>query len=300
MKQFLFFMIAALLTSCGNLECDICDEKQTTGYCVTFNGSVGIQTKSGSYFSEGIKGLVYAYGSGDNPRSSKSYPGTPIVTISDDGGNLFNETNLFMPKGEYDFYSISENKTNVPTIQFTDGISGSLRNGIDYMWAKKSENIVQNTAVAFLFEHKAACISINVKEGTGVTGITLKSIKIALPDSTLSVMTLGTGEIVKSKSISSQLKEITISGLSSSAVILPLEESINLPFEIIADIKIGTEIFTSRKYTGVLKSPATGFSGGTIYKYSATVNASSISFTNAVIEDWKQIDIGNTEISEQR
>lgn len=112
---------------------------------VSFKGVIfsAISVKSSKTIPAGIRAVILAYESGDNPVIKSCYPATPLTVISDQNGNLVieNESPLFMPVGNYDFYAISINSGNQEKFEFDAGKIKGLMNGTElFMGYKKRDS----------------------------------------------------------------------------------------------------------------------------------------------------------------
>ncbi|MFA5850017.1 MAG: fimbrillin family protein [Bacteroidales bacterium] len=293
-----------LFASCAKEKCKNCPSLPDSSLlCVSFSGDYSLQTQtkaSSTAFPSGIQTSIHAYSAGDNPTIKAAYPGTPISATSDASGNLvFNSgVNLFMPGGSYDFYSVSTNSSSVPNITFTNGLSGVLNNGVDYLWASgKNTSVTANTNVPFQFAHRATALRLNITAGDGVTGLTVKSIKIGQTQQG-AVMGLSTGVISAASALSADKADMMLDSNTGTFIMLPLIAGISIPVEVYVDATIGGSAQTNKKYTATIPAPTGGFESGTIYKFAASIGASGITFLNATLEDWNEQTLVSINLNE--
>ena len=309
MKTFLSILTLIITTiflfaSCAKEKCKNCPPLPDSSLlCVSFSGDYSLQKQtkaSSTAFPSGIQTSILAYSAGDNPTIKAAYPGTPISATSDASGNLVfnNGVNLFMPGGAYDFYSISANSSSVPNITFTNGLSGVLNNGVDYLWASsKNTSVTANTNVPFQFAHRASAIRLNITAGEGVTGLTVKSIKIGQIQQG-AVMGLYTGVIAAASALSADKADMMLDSNTGTFIMLPLIAGISIPVEVYVDAIIGGSAQTNKKYTATIPAPTGGFESGTVYKFAASIGASGITFLNATLEDWNEQTLVSINLNE--
>lgn len=300
----LFITSIFLFASCAKENCTNCTPLLDSSLlCVSFSGGYSLQKQtkaSSTAFPTGIQTSIFAYSAGDNPTIKAPYSGTPISATSDASGNLiFNSgVNLFMPGGSYDFYSVSTNSSSVPDITFTNGLSGTLKNGVDYLWASgKNSSVTANTNVAFQFAHRATAIRLNITAGEGITGLVVKNIKIGQTQEGV-VMELSTGVIPASSVLSTSKADMILASNTGTFITLPLIVGISIPVEVYVDATIGGSALTNKKYTATIPAPTGGFESGTIYKFAASIGASGITFLNTTLEDWNEQTLVSINLNE--
>jgi len=294
--------IVIVVTSCVEEKCHGCiDAPNDSLLCISFSGDyIGhISKASSSIIPQGIQTSIFAYKAGDNPATKSVYPGTPIVATSDSAGNLIQNagTVLFMPAGEYDFYSVSANSSYSTFIKFSEGISMPLINGKDYLWAVSLNTPVNtNTDVFFLFRHIATAIKMKIIAGEGVESVHVKNIRIGQSKDSI-LMKLSDGIIVQATKLDEKMAEMIIEQNVAIYLMLPLSGGISIPVELHADIDIGG-IVRENTYTAVIKSPLGGFESGTMYNYVASIESEGIIFPNATVSEWDDEIIHTIYINE--
>ncbi|MFA5849487.1 MAG: fimbrillin family protein [Bacteroidales bacterium] len=275
-------LLASQLTSCIPENCESCNKtiKDSTLLCVSFSGDYTL-TKSVSAIPAGVQTSIFAYSSGSNPKIQSSYPGTPLEAISDVNGNLSicSGNRLFVPPGTYDFYAISTNEPTISGLTIKNGVSNSLDNCVDYLWAaSKERSVEQNTNVILQFAHRVATICLTITPEDLANDLAIKSMKVRLPLSGSS-MNISTGIISAARVLDTAMTQMSLKENTGTCLMLPLISGTDLPVEICIDAII---------YRASIPAPAKGFEGGFRYKYIASVGLSGITFLNASLEEWKE------------
>jgi len=273
------------------------DSMRFVSFCGTY--SLTMSTKSSSIIPLGIEALILAYEAGDNPITKSTYPGTPIQATSDTNGTLVlnNGGGLLMPAGNYDFYSVSSNSALSSEITFNKGVSNRLSNGIDYLWASKTNtSVASNTNVTLEFEHKATAIALEIVAGYGVETLSVKSIKIGRSNDGASLH-ISSGFIPVASDISGEMYEMSLYYNKGISIMLPLAEGIQIPIEVVADVRCGNNII-SNIYKASIPSQAGGYQSGTIYLFKASIDVNSISFNNALLNEWNEESLETIFINE--
>lgn len=295
-KGLMVFSVGALpiFTSCIKERCAGCGaapQYDSAGLMVSFSYNydyVSGFTKSTGSMDEGIRASVFAFSSGDNPERYPSFPGTPVVAVSDNFGNLTLRKGeyLFVPEGFYDFYSISENRAGELGIKIASGVSSPLVNGTDYLWASfKNSYIAVNTNICFIFRHCSAQIKIDFTEGDGVSDLHLLRVALA-PAAKGGRMILSSGIISSADRVEDVFQEMLLSGSSAQFTMLPLKSGTEIPVEVDLRAKFDGVNPEFRKCKVLIPSPAGGFRGGSSYNFKAVVYAGGLELGEAVVLDW--------------
>ncbi len=248
---------------------------------VTFTGNC-------NPLENGAKAKIYLFLSGDNPNISQPFPDSPIEAISDSYGNLTSEgKNYFLiPKGCYDFYSISRRKSDILDLNIEKGVSSPLENDIDYLWSgDKSREVSVNSIIHLNFYHSSSkivldfCLDDNTKEFKIEEAI-------IFPSENGGKMSLATGEISKANKICDIGYSMRLIGQSAEFIMLPLESNIRVPVEIVLSLKDISGNSIVRNLKGTISSPEGGFTGGFAYHFKAKIHNESVSFSNLIVMDW--------------
>ncbi len=157
------------------------------------------QTKASSVFASGNTAIIYAFASGG---IAANIGGTPLNATASGSGLLSPTSTMFLPKGNYDLYSVSANSSSAPNICFTGGVSGDLANSVDYLWAGNKNTAVNNGAnVTFAYKHIACQMQIRIVANPRVSGLVVNSVKFSYPITYGAKMNLSTGSISSSGSV---------------------------------------------------------------------------------------------------
>ena len=260
MKRFypVVILLVSFMISCIKERCQQCIQTYDPGLkCVTFTCDYSAlnQTKGATKpFPAGIQTSIVTYNAGDNPANRSPYPGTPVIATSEANGNLVLNMGvlLFMPNGSYDFYSVSDNTSAYPEINFVNGISGNLSNKKDYLWATfKNMNITVNTFVPLQFSHRSAAISITIVAGEGISSLEVDKILISQAKEG-AAMNLSTGNIPAAEALSSDKALMILANNTGTFITLPIKAGISLSVEIYADLNYGGNIADYKKLTAVI------------------------------------------------
>ncbi|MEN6619420.1 MAG: fimbrillin family protein [Rikenellaceae bacterium] len=297
MKEITFSLLAlsaiAMSTSCQREEKTEQTEQQAMRFYASYDGDV--TTKASTVFPTGNKATIIGYTAGAIVTSASPVTGTPIEATGGTSGSLSPASALYLPKGSYDFYSVSLNNTTPAGLTFTAGISGQLSNGVDYLWAKHA-SVNEGGTVIFLYTHKAVGMEINVSAGTGVSEMSITSIKFTpgKPDVS-SKMSLSTGTI-EAAVTKDESTSMNITAGKGTFIMVPLASQA-LNAEVTINATIGGTPFTGKVYTATI--PAQAYTGGTYYTLNMTVSATSMSFTGAQVQDWTTQTISGATLTEQ-
>ena len=291
----IFYSIIILLlvsTSCQKENLNKLQKEEIKFYA-SYSGDN--QTKATSTFAPGNKVTIMGYSSGANTASASTVACTPIDATCGSSGLLTPASPIYLPKGNYDFYSVSLNNSSTPEITFSSGISGQLTNGVDYLWAK-CINIANGGNVSFVYFHKAVGIEINITPGTGISNLIVTSINFTpTAPSSISKMTLSDGSIVSANSVGS-LTAMSLNSNKGKYIMLPVN-AVNLNVEVIINATIGGTPVTGKKYTATI--PAQNYLSGSYYMVNFTISSSAMQFTGTLIEDWTTQNISGVTLSEQ-
>ncbi len=293
-KNNIFIAVLALFSiiSCQKDKKIISSTKE-----IKFNASynIGMQAKASTFFTTGNKVSILGYPVGASVASAQPVPGTPVDATGGTSGSLNPVTALYLPKGTYDFYSVSINNINSPGLIFTSGISGILANGTDYLWAKTT-GISNGGTASFNYVHKAVGIEINVTAGSGLSEMAVTAISITPTTANESSrMNLADGVIGAASSVGSTLVPMSLSGTKGTFIMLPVN-SVSVSVEVTINAIIGGTQVTSKKYTATI--PPQAYASGSYYTADFTVNSTAIKFEGALVQDWASQTISGATLIE--
>lgn len=298
----LLLLFLPVISCIDDDKCDCCGKDSEEMKSVSFKGVIfsAISVKSSKTIPAGIRAVILAYESGDNPVIKSCYPATPLTVISDQNGNLVieNESPLFMPVGNYDFYAISINSGNQEKFEFDAGKIKGLMNGTDYLWATKKEIVINNsTNVTFDFIHKAVAIELDFIAGNGIDYLYITNVQTAMSADGGELM-LSSGEITPSLALSSLMKKLDVINNTCRWIMLPLSGLSELPIIIEAILQKGDKV-ESKRFATSLPIVNRNYKAGTLYKYFIQVEADSLSFGNTAVSEWAEISMDNIIVREQ-
>lgn len=293
-KNYCFAVVAIVLVwSCQKEEREKLEEKDQVHFFASYNEAHN--TKATTPFALGNKATIYACAALAAPSTSTFIKGTPLEATTQAAGLLNPVTALYVPKGSYDFYSVSQNNSTTLGLTFTAGVSGQLTNDIDYLWSKVAP-VTDGGNVSFTYIHKAVGVEINITPGSGVTALNVTSIKITpSKPKTTSTMNLSTGTIgdATEKDV---LALIDLTGNVGKKIMLPLKSQA-IEIEVTANLTIGSIPESGKVYKGTI--PLRDYVGGTYYKLNLEVSANAITFLGAKLNDWTSQTIGGVILTEQ-
>ncbi len=288
----LLLLSAVVFQSCQKEQAEV-KEGSEMKFFASFNKSAA--TKGATEFPSGNKATIFCYSGGSNPSSASPVSGTPLEATATSSGSLTPQTPLYLPKGSYDFYSVSSNTSSSPGLTFSGGVSQQLSNGVDYLWASQS-SVSEGGIVYFPYLHRAVSLEISVVAGEGVSSMSVTSIKFTpSKPSSNTKMNLLNGEIGSAVQTDALTSFPVVAG-KASAIMLPLS---NLPISVEVTINgtIGGVAVSGKTYSTSL--PAREYSGGTMYLVQLTVSANAITFSGSTIEEWTTQTIDGITLTEQ-
>ncbi|MEG1586632.1 MAG: fimbrillin family protein, partial [Bacteroidales bacterium] len=256
----------------------------TEAYPVTFDAvmeSLNL-TKSIFAFPEGRFAVVYAYNQGnttkDAPVAKASYETKSAGILSPVSQKIY------LPNGEYDFYSVATNSTTNKTPDFTNGISSPLSNGIDYLWWRVPNYSIESAAanINIVYKHSCSQVVIKLSSGNGVTINSVTSAKIT-PPVTNSTMDLSSGIIPPATTLSNVLFDMGVAQNVCQATVLPLQT--NTPMQVTFEIVINNEA-SARNYQVNIPIPDGKLIAGNSYLFKAVVDANTITFPEVSVIAW--------------
>ncbi len=304
----------ALLAVTGCTSDELQEKPQTNEkgeYAVHFSGNMDMTlTKAGTTdVATGVKATISAY-TKDDDVISKTAIVSKGYTVGITAGAFVGDESyvMYLPKGDYDFYSVSTNSaTAAPT--FISGVSTVLANGVDYLWATSANfNVPTNTnkEVTLAFQRKAVKIIINVVSGDGVELTGWKATAatdndnatITPPDPSTTVkMALANGTITPATGLTTaeNMKTVAVDASAHTAtasyIMLPLGSGQNPIVTLNVKVKIGGRDEADKQYTATLTAPSStssAFQSGNQYTYTATLKANKIELTGATVANWSE------------
>lgn len=258
------------------------------GTLITFQGSIEslIQTRSMSPINTGIKAELFAYNSASgsltkSPEEEGVYfASSPGVLTGLDGYKMY------LSSGIYNFYGVSLHLDQYQ-LSFTNGKSGRLYNGVDYLWWKATEQDISESQVfmPIVFLHRCTQVVVQVVAGNGITLNKLVGATIVAPDQETQ-LDLFTGVIPATNTLNSRNK-MGINEFTAQYIMLPVKT--DQPMTMTLDIQVNNET-VSRNYEVDIPIPNGELISGNSYLFRAIVNENTVSFGNASIKSWTEVD----------
>jgi len=253
---------------------------------ITFYGSYHSHSKTSAFLESGTKTAIYAF---IPDEINAPLAGTPIEHCTSAGGLLTSGNTLFLPKGTYDFYSVSLNNNNSPTLDFPAGLSGQLVNGVDYLWASvKNSPVNGNTNIVFLYKHSVCKVNISITAASEISDLYIKSVKYTLPSESGIRMNLKNGTVPSSQYVGFMT---TLPGADNSRTFICLPCSAMMVVEIAIDVVINGELFSDRVYRAAVNEV---FRQGYMYNIEIVVTGNQDFTTSVNSSQWIQ----NSKITE--
>ncbi|HCV15058.1 MAG TPA: hypothetical protein DF637_01810 [Rikenellaceae bacterium] len=181
-----------------------------------------------SYFPYGFKTTIYIF----NSKTFWPYiGGSPIIATSYGGSELIPEKGIFLPKGIYDIYSVSDNTPFPLFLNIFQGTATGLVNRQDYLWAKR-ENVIllKSEQVTLSFNHLACRLLVNISAEDISTSVIVNSFRMTLPETHSNFLSLADGYISSSNN-TQNLSLIEGYGNSREALMLPCLAKLTFEFD---------------------------------------------------------------------
>ncbi|MGL5729502.1 MAG: fimbrillin family protein [Bacteroidales bacterium] len=258
---------------------------------LTFSGyieSINSNTKTLSIMPINELATIFVFNNGQDP--NHSVPSETCTCLSHKHGllePLSNKDSVYLSKGEYEFYSISNLSGETPPT-FTHGVSEPLKNGIDYAWAKHPDFEVTNTYtnVPLTYTHSATQIAIKLNVEKGITLDSIISTSFH-PTKEGARMHLIDGYIEPAQEFSDKVSDFILSKNLALATVLPVKT--NQPLSVTYTLLINNDL-TKREFNINIALPNGELKAGNSYLFEVTLNADLISFSNVNIIEWIDVD----------
>lgn len=242
------FSVAFIISGCNKNINHHIDDLSKINFTVinqTLKSS-GTFYKSSTFFPYGFKSVIYIH---KHDSGEMFTGGTPVTATSFGTPDLVTEKDIVLPQGYYDVFSISDNTTEKPQIEFSGHYASGLKNGTDYLWAKNSIILPENSTVNLEFNHIASRIIFYIYPANINATLLLTRFFFTPPETANNVLYLNTGTITPSQS-ADPLTEIAGSGNSREIIVLPCSTSVSFEFE--ATIFKEGEAPLSKRFSGTL------------------------------------------------
>lgn len=256
---------------------------------ITFSASVEGRnmTRSMSPMGRGLQSWLSAYESGTidiitgSPAAEGDYvTSSPGVLTGSRGYKMY------LPNNIYNFYAVSCNST-APVPIFTNGESGPLSNGVDYLWwnALYQDVTSSQVSIPITYQHVATQVVVAVTGGESITLNKILSATITPPRSG-ATMDLSTG-LINSAVRYTNAVAMGITGFTIQYIMLPVKSS--SPMTLTLELLVNDES-SSRVYTTPLTPPNSILAAGDSYLFRAVIDENSVSFPSVSVKEWTEVD----------
>ncbi len=245
-------------------------------------------TRSMSPISANTLVTIFAY-HGETDNATSTAPMARGNYVAQQAGMLSGVSSykMYLSNGTFDFYAVSTNSAaRFPTI--TNGVSGALQNGVDYLWWSCTDYEIDNSQVTvpIIFNHAATQIVIELSAGDGIVLQQIASATLTPPQSG-STLDLTTGVISPATGYATTTATMGVNGLTAQYTMLPLQT--DTPMTLTLSINLNYDP-TPHQYTVSIPVPDGGFQGGNSYLYQAIVDANTVTFPSVDVNDWNTVD----------
>lgn len=250
-------------------------------------------------------------------------------------------TAMILPSGKFAFYAVTTNSETEDVPEFSTGgaVNGvpslstgtaSVKNGVDYLFAKTEQTIVFGTSqtnVPLEFRHKGTQVQLTIQfsanacapDETAASNFAEATVEIQTTSEVDAKMRLNDGQIILSgnqtegepdKTGTLQQMAVKKEGSASGNIpatqvatyhMLPLKATAGQKMDIkitIQNLKIGEAGATTRIYTGKLDA-SSGWLAGTSNRYTLTLSGTKIEFSPVTVVPWVNGssggEVGNVE-----
>ncbi len=270
--------ISILLPCCSVYEYPVEGQHELIGFrCSVDNES----TKSFSYMEDGIIVLIYAFN-----ENCVYYPlnGTPLTACSTGNGVLTTNNPMSLPDGFYDFYSLSCNSSIVPTVNIYRGFTGTLENGMDYLFASsKRKNLADERIIYLIYKHLSSQVKISVSAGNNVTALSVKDIQFTYPSNSAVALDLSQGIVSPSQSVEA-LSSIPGIGNNRTFIVLPCIATMDIL--VLLDANIDGEYISGRRFHSRIDLD---FESGSSYDITLILNTDNTITTTCKPKGWEPL-----------
>jgi hypothetical protein len=276
MKKFLSLLLSGIIFP---LSCIKSGENTNQVHHLKFITYNTPATKGQSAFTTGNRSSILVF---ESESLSQYFGGTPVFATGGSEGELVPQNSISLVKGSYDFYSLSLNNSQNPSLVFENGLCRELENGIDYLWAAQ-KNIMVNTDKVIVFNYKrlACLVAFKVKADTSIKNLVIRDMKLSAPKTDSIFLDLSQGRISSSTACGS-LISLGGSGNERSAIIVPKEGSTYLEVEL--DATINGLVLTEKKYSTLLDIE---FISGNSYEIELEIDSSKIAALTTTVSEWR-------------
>lgn len=245
-------------------------------------------TRSMSPISANTLVTIYAF-HGETDNATSTAPMARGNYVAQQAGMLSGVSNykMYLSNGLFDFYAVSTNSSSrFPTI--SNGVSGALQNGIDYLWwgCANYEIGSSQVTVPIVFNHACTQVVFELSAGEGVALQQIASATITPPQSG-STLDLTTGVITPATEYGTVPAAMGINGMKIQYTMLPLQTDSPMTLNLSLNLNYDP---TPHQYTVDVPVPEGGLQAGNSYLFQAVVDANTVTFPSVDVNDWNTVD----------
>lgn len=254
--------------------------------------------------------------------------GQQLVSVDAANPTATTTTTMILPSGKFAFYAVTTNSATEDVPEFSTGgaVNGvpslstgtaSVKNGVDYLFAKTEQTIVfgtEQTNVPLEFTHKGTQVQLTIQfsanacapDETAASNFAEATVEIQTTSEADAKMRLNDGQIILSgnqtegepdKTGTLQKMTVKKEGDANGKIpatqvatyhMLPLKAAAGQKMDIkitIQNLKIGGVEATTRIYTGKLDA-SSGWLAGTSNRYTLTLSGTKIEFSPVTVVPW--------------
>lgn len=231
---------------------------------------------------------IFAYHGGTDNATSTA-PMARGNYVAQQAGMLTGVSNykMYLSNGLFDFYAVSTNSSaRMPT--FSNGVSGALQNGVDYLWWGCADYEIDGSQVTvpIVLNHSATQVVFELEAGTGVVLQQIASATIT-PPQTGATMDLTTGVITPATEYGTVPASMGINGLTAQYTMLPLQTT--SPMVLTLSLNLNYDP-TPHEYSVQVPVPDGALQAGNSYLFKAVIDANTVTFPSVEVTDWTTVD----------
>ncbi len=263
------------------------DNPQEGNVLVSFSASLESRhmTRAMSPMPKGVVSQIYSFKTTDS-RLSDPFADGYYITASAGMLTGVKGYKMYLNNGTYNMYALSTNSLSAPP-EVNNGDTEPLKNGIDYLWWENLDQDVTTSQVhvPIVFQHVSTQVVIEVSAGENLILDSLISATI-LPPTPGASLHLQIGIIDPARTYDDVPFSMGINKFLAQAIILPITSDDPMPLTLKILANGETE---PRTYTANI--PTHGkLAGGFSYVFSAIIDGNTVSFSDASIKDWTDVD----------
>lgn len=235
-------------------------------------------------FPQYCKAQIFAFTSGGDEQSVTS----PIYRSASAGTLTPTNKPMILTDGEYNFYAVSSKEDSLPPT-FINNYAVNLQNGKDYLWCSIKNQIIDKngTTVPITFNHVATQLIVNIENKDNINPLSeILDAAYSAPIIDENVKwNLLTGIISPATSISTNPFNLSIKGLKTSTIMVPLYA----PTDSIGYyVAVKQENGDLQLCSTLIPIPEEGYQAGHSYEYVMYFDADSLMLGLVTVAPWEE------------